>query len=232
MGFYIGNQKVCPIVTIKDTPTYSYNVNFVGNNIIVENGIARTNGVSTSSYIQTKQPIINQLHTADSWKISIDYSLTYYKQYSTVFATGDANMTSLDYQAINCTYEDNEVKLFLGSDGSSWNIVGWSVDPYDLEDPYMTSACEFILDLEFTGTQYKCSITNLSLGDATPTVTNTETTSTKVGISNNDTPTYLVLANNAFRYNDGYAYGSLIKYNLLNSYYTIDGTTTYLAEEA
>ena len=58
-----------------------------------------------------------------------------------------------------------------------------------------------------------------------------ETTNTKIGLSDNTEPTYLILGNNAYRYNDGYAYGSLIKFNLLNSYYTIDGTTTYLAEE-
>lgn len=233
---YRGTQRITPIIRVDKTPTYTYNVDFIGNNINVDKGIASIQGMTTSAYIQTKQPIINQLHTASSWKIVVNYNLLCYKNYSTVFATGDANMTNIDYQAINCTYESDTLRLFLGSNGNNWDIVGWSVDPYggeywDPRDNYMLSGCEFILELEFTGTQYTCKIKNLSFGDSTFTTTNSASTTTKIGLSNNSTPTYLILGNNAFRYNEGYVYGALIKYNLLNSYYTIDGVTTYLAEE-
>ena len=41
------------------------------------------------------------------------------------------------------------------------------------------------------------------------------------------TPYYLILGNNQFNFPN---YGNYIRYDLSESYYTIDGTTTYLAE--
>lgn len=222
---YLGNQKICPIVTIKSSPTYTYNVNFIGDDIGVDGSIATIQGEGTASYIRTKDAIINQLHNANSWKIGIDYNLLKYKNFSTVFATGDAEMSNLDYQGFNNTYEGNYLKVFAGSDGSNWNIYSG----YSINNNYILSGSEFLLEVEYTGSQYVISITNKSLGETTPTVVYTVNNSTKIGLSDNDNPTYLILGNNAFYYNVNHRYGAFIKFDLANSYYTINGVTTYLA---
>lgn len=223
---YLGNQKICPIITINSSPTYTYNVDFIGNNISVDGNIVTIQGISTDSYIKTKDAIINQLHNANSWKIGIDYNLLEYKDYSTVFATGDAQMSDLDYQGFNNTYEDGALKLFAGSDGEDWNIYA---APY-IDIDYLLGGSEFLLEVEYTGSQYIVSITNKSLGETTPTVVFISNNPTKIGLSDNDNPTYLILGNNAFCYNVDHRYGAFMKFDLANSYYTIDGVTTYLAE--
>lgn len=222
---YLGNQKICPIITVNSSPTYTYNVDFVGNDIDVNGSIATIQGEGTASYIKTKDAIINQLHNASSWKIGIDYNLLNYKQFSTVFSTGDATMSNLDFQGLNNTYEGDTLKVFASSNGSGWNIYD---APY-INKGYLLSGSEFLLEVEYTGSQYIISITNKSLGETTPTVVFTANNSTKIGLSDNDNPTYLILGNNAFYYNVNHRYGAFIKFDLANSYYTIDGVTTYLA---
>ena len=164
MPLYLGNNKVCPVLTVGETPkTYTYNVDFVGDKVIYDKGIANIQGFSTSSYIKTKDAIINDMHTADSWKLSIDYQLQCYKTYSTVFATCDDNMTNADYQGFSCTYEDDTLKTFIGSSGSSWSYawdVFYNLDSYD-DYYYKISGCNFIIEFEFTGTQYIIRLKNL-----------------------------------------------------------------------
>lgn len=222
---YLGNQKICPIITVNSLPTYTYNVDFVGEDISVNGSIATIQGESTASYIKTKDAIVNQLHNADSWKIGVDYNLLQYKNFSTVFATGDAEMSNLDYQGLNNTYEGDHLKVFAGSDGSGWDIYSGN----NINVDYILGGSEFLLEVEYTGSQYIISITNKSLGETTPTVAFETDDDTKIGLSDNDNPTYLILGNNAFYYNVNHRYGAFIKFDLANSYYTIDGVTTYLA---
>ena len=68
---------------------------------------------------------------------------------------------------------------------------------------------------------------NITRGDADWTTCATINDSTKIGRSNpGGTPYYWILGNYQYSYPN---YGNKIQYDLSQSYYTIDGTTTYLA---
>lgn len=208
--------------TTQEQVTDNYNVDFVGSNISVNGSEATITATSTTSYVKTKTAIVDTITSANTWKIALQYAwLDVSSQARNVFSAGNPATDSADFQVFQSGFENSALKLFLSSNGNGWDIAGGVDAPSSLN---AFSTDEFLYELEFTGTQYIWQMTNLTRGDSTPTVCATINSSSKVATSSAN-PYYWILGN--FQYNFP-AYGNKIKYNLANSYYTIDGVTTYL----
>ena len=211
------------------TPTYTYNVEAVGDNVVFDGKYGKIlniiDGHSRTSYIKTKTAIADELTQADSWKISLTYQELGYgmENYLTVLSTGAPSIDTNDYQIFASGFEAGSLNLFM-STGSGWDLAQFVSAPSSL---YATSPSWFVYELEFTGTQYVWRMKNLTTGDTTFTTCWSANSTSKVAKTTaTSTPYYLILGNQQFGYPN---YGNFIEIDLSESYYTIDGTTTYLA---
>ena len=211
------------------TPTYTYNVEAVGDNVVFDGKYATIENIVNSnprtSYIKTKNAIINDIETANSWKISLTYQeLGLEKeQFLTVFSAGAPGVESYDWQDFQTSFQYGALNLFMGT-GYNWDLIQNQTPPASLSTP---SPCWFVYELEFTGTQYTWKMKNLTGGDTSFTTCWSANSTAKVArTTQTSTPYYLILGNNQFNFPN---YGNYIRFDLSQSYYTIDSTTTYLA---
>ena len=221
--FYIGSQKISPLLS--DAKTYTYNVSGSDNtNVTFKDGKGILNGLYTSSYIISNDAISNDLCSADSWEVVITFRETSQHGYNNIFCIADPNGTQEDNQVFNCGYEGTDwgtLRMFIGSNGYTWDIVS------DYNSYKADNAWEYCTKLTYDNVNgYVWSIKNVSLGETTFTTIWSDSNTTKVG-QNGNINRCLMLGNFP---TGNYGHGNDIEYNLLNSYYTIDGVTTYLAE--
>lgn len=203
---------------------YTYNVEPVGVDANINGGQASITTFGSRSYIRSKDTIIDSFVSADTWKIALQYNwLEVDSRARNIFSAGLPSTDSSDFQVFQSGFENGNLKLFLGN-AYGWNIAPGVNAPSTLN---VFSTDEFLFEVEYTGAQYIWKMTNIARGDTTPTVCATIDNSAKVGYYQQPSaPYYLILGNFQYTYP---AYGNKIKYNLENSYYTINGETTYLA---
>lgn len=214
------------------SPYYLYNVDF----ILQNNGGFYTNGAyvstlssGTKACIKTKTIKLADLNTADSWEICITHRglESYSSGYKNILATIDDTFSGADYQGINYIYQDNRLNLFLGTGLSSWDIA----TPQYTWDSIYESGCTFQSKITYNNTTgYVWSIKNITLGDENFTTIATISNTDKIGQTDSNLDYYICLGNNGYNYNNSTTNGSFMEFDLANSYITIDGVTTYLAE--
>lgn len=181
-------------ITVQDSDTTDVDniTNYTGNEIV--NHVATMSSYNNTRLYFTPNFSVSDIFSASSWAIDMKFKYRgKYSSYATFANMGSAPLSgSKDYQAFSIGIEQNNICLFLSSDGSGWDIVSKPTTDTQIT---MTEGSVYDFKLEFTGTQYIFS--GKLESDNTYTTLQTVSSSTKIGTSDNSTAT-IIFGSNGF----------------------------------